>query len=407
MGFGQYDGNSTFIDGITSYSPLRDAFGRLRICSPETIFDTTFRWDKQPITWSESTASGGTVTHNSNKASVELAVTTTTNSTAIFQSRQYTHYHPGKSQLIVITGNFIANAANVVKKIGYYDDDNGVFFQLSGSTLSVVRRTKTSGSVVDNVINQADWNIDKLDGTGASDITIDITKQQIFVIDFQWLGSGRIRYGFDIGGVIVYCHEELSSNVLTLPWSQTGDAPIRAELKNNSATAASMHITCCAIVCENFWSPEGILRTINNGQTARSISGSSTVPIISLRKQSAYVNVPVKIVDTCFFANSADDLLISIVYNGTLTSPSWSNVSGVCQQDVSATAISGGETVYSSYLRGAAGASSFTLTDVFREVGNTVLGRDIAGNSDIVSLVVTNVTAGTTSLGAINYRELL
>lgn len=393
----------------SSSNALLDAFGRTRVSNPETIFSTTFRWDKQPIIWAELVASGGTVTHNANAVSVELACTTTTNSSAVFQSRQYIHYHPGKSQLIMITGNFKSTATNVTKRIGYYDDDNGVFFQLSGTTLSVVRRTKTSGSVVDNTTAQASWNLDTLNGSGASGVTIDVTKQQIFVIDFQWLGSGRIRYGFVFGGKIVYCHEDNSANTLTVPWSQTGDAPVRAEITNAVSTASDMHITCASVICENFWGPDGILRTVNNGSTARTFGliGSAAVPVISLRKQSAYVNVPVEILDFQGFAATADDFLVTIVFNGTLTGASWANVSGVCQSDVSATSLSGGTNLYSYYLRGGSGAASVAVTDIFQESVSAFLGRDVSGNSDIITVLAMNLTATASFYGVINYKELL
>jgi hypothetical protein len=391
-----------------SANPEFDAFGRARVSSPETIFDTSFRWDKQPITWSESVTSGGTVTHNADKASVDLACTTTTNSEAIFQSRQYMRYHPAKSTLIVISGSFLSTGTNVRKRIGYFDDSNGVFFQLDGTTLSVVRRTKTSGSVVDNTTAQASWNIDPLDGSGGSGITLDVTKQQIFVIDYQWLGSGRIRYGFYIGGRIIYCHEDLTANVLAVPWSQTGDNPVRTEIKNSGSTASSMHITCAAVICENFWSPEGILRTANNGTTARSLTSiGSTLPVISLRKQSAYINVPVKIMDFGVFGNSSDDFIMSIIYNGSLTGASFANVAGVCQVDTSATAISGGTTLYSEYLRGSSSAPSMKLAEIFHESVNAFLGRDLAGNSDQVTVLVTAVTASSSAMGLINYKEFL
>lgn len=398
--------NDSLIDTSSENAQL-DAFGRQRTSLPQSIFETTFRWDKQPVTWTELDVSGGTVTHSANKASVDLAVTTTTNSRAVFQSRQYIKYHPGKSHLILISGSFNSGATSVTKRFGYYDDDNGVFFQMSGTTLSVVRRTKTSGSVVDNTTNQSSWNLDKLDGAGASGYTLDTSKQQIMVIDFQWLGSGRIRYGFDLGGKIIYCHEEHTGNVLTVPWSQTGDAPIRAEILNAGSTASSMHITCCSAITESHYSPEGLIRTANNGVTPRSIAGSGTLPLLSLRKQTAYINAIVKMVDLGWFASSADDLLCSVVLNGTLTGASWVNAAGVCQVDRSATAISDGTTIYSTYLRGAAGAVSVSVTDIFRDVVNTALGRDISGNSDIISLVATNITSGTSVATYLNYRELV
>ena len=393
---------------MSSSNPNLDAFNRLRVSTPETIFDSSFRWDKQPVTWCELTASGGTVVHNSDTVSIDLSVTTTTGSSAIFQSRQYVRYHPGKGQAILITGNFNGIATSVTKRIGYFDENNGIFFQLSGSTLSVVRRTKVSGSVVDNTTAQSSWNLDRLDGTGPSGVTIDTSKQQIFLIDFQWLGSGRIRYGIVAGGKIIYCHQDNNANVLTTPWSQTGDAPIRASISNAGSTSSSMHITCCAVLSEGTWAPDGILRTVNLGSTPRAIgSVGSVIPALSLRKKSAYLNVPIKIEDLTVLGNSSDDTLITLIFNGSLTGASWTSLSGVAEYDRSATAISGGTPIYSSYLRGTNGSASSVLLDIFKEVKNAPLGQDLSGNSDIFSVVITAITNNPSVYLDINYRELL
>jgi hypothetical protein len=304
-----------------------------------------------------------------------------------------------------MSGNLNSAATDVTKRIGYFDTENGVFFQLASSILSIVTRSKTSGSVVDTAVAQSSWNIDKLDGTGASGYTLDLSKQQIFVIDFQWLGSGRIRYGVSIGGAIVYCHEVNAANILTVPWSQTGFAPFRVEITNSGSTASSLFLTCCTAICENFYNPDGQLRTINNSTTTR--TASTTLPLISLRKQSAYLSVPVKIIDLGVFASSADDLLVTVVLNGSLTGASWSDVSGYCQRDVSATSMTGGTVLYSSYVRGAAGASSTVIQEAFQDVVSTILGSDLTGASDILTLYVSSVSGSANVLGYINYKEIM
>lgn len=390
------------------FNPQLDAFGRNRISSPETVTEFVFRYGK-PGTWTESTASGGTVTHDADKVSVVLACTTTTNSNATYQCRKYTHYQPGTSQLVQISGNFIETATNVTKRIGYFDANNGLFFQLAGSTLSVVRRTKTSGSVVDNVTAQSSWNIDKLDGTGTSGLTIDVTKQQIFIIDFKWLGSGRIRYGFYISGAIRYCHEEYVSNVLTVPYSQSGDAPVRAEITNASATASSMHITGCAVVCENGWNPQGQIASANTGSTERTIgSNGVSLPMVSIRKASANISSSIQILDAGVFGNTDSDLLILIIANPTLTGASWVSNGGITEKDQSATSYTGGTVLYSLYQRTTSAGDSILITEIFRQIANTQIGADLAGASGIVTLAVTNIGGGTAKgFGVINYRELI
>lgn len=384
-----------------------DSFGRLRVSEPETVFESTFQYDKQPLLFVESTASGATVTQDSNKKAVILSATTTTNSRAIFQSRYYLKYHPGKSSLLMMSFNFKSAATNVDKLIGQFDDNNGVFFKLSSSTLSVIQRSKTSGSVVDTAIAQSSWNLDKLDGTGTSGITLDLSKQQILVIDQQWLGAGRVRCGFRIDGQTIYCHQILNANNLTTLYTQTADLPIRVEIKNNSATASTIEFTCSTLMSEGGWQPEGLLRSINNGVTARTFAGNTSVPVLSLRKQSAFVNVPVQIVDFGAIATSGDDFLIQLILNGTLTGASFADVGGVCQADVSATALSGGTVLVSTYLAGSSNGNSTATFEALQNALNVILGASIAGTSDILSIYASNITASANLVAYMNYKEFV
>ena len=87
----------------------------------------------------------------------------------------YHHYLPGKSQLILESFCLGTARANTVKRIGYFDDRNGIFLQQAGDgSLSFVLRSYITGGVGNTVIPQA----------------------QLIMIDFQWLGVGRIRIGF-------------------------------------------------------------------------------------------------------------------------------------------------------------------------------------------------------------------
>lgn len=394
----------------TFHQAAFDAFGRFRISNPKSVFDATFLIDKQPLLFSEQVAIGGTVTQNSNTANVEMATTTSSGSSSIFQSKQYIKYHPGKSQLILISAFLGIGKTNNRRRFGQFDSDNGYFFQINGETLSVCLRSNTSGSAVDTVIDQSSWNIDKLDGTGPSGITLDISKHNLFIIDYQWLGGGRIRYGFDFGGKVTYCHEILNANILSINYSKSAILPLRFENVNTGATASNTicYITCCCVISEGDYSPEGVLRRTSNQTTTKSVGGSGTlVPVLSLRKQSAYVNIPVKIQEVECFINSVDDSEFLVLINPTLTGASWSNVDGICQRDVTATALSGGTQIYGSYVRSSSSAPSVKVASEIFQLANAILGSDLAGASDIITIAVRNITSTSTALASITYKELL
>jgi len=147
---------------------------------------------------------------------------------------------------------FAAATTNLDQRVGQFDDNNGYFLEMSGSTVNVVRRTKTSGSVVNNKTAQADWNIDPMDGTGLSHLTLDHTKGQILEIDYQWLSMGRIRYGFSVDGINYYVHEELIANSLDVPSITTPNLPIRWEVVTTDtiAGARTLEAICASISSE-------------------------------------------------------------------------------------------------------------------------------------------------------------
>lgn len=87
--------------------------------------------------------------------------------------------------------------------------------------------------IQDQVIKQTAWNIDKLDGTGASGYDVDITKMQMIGIEYSWYGAGFINFmlrGSD--GNFIYCHRIKNSNINTEAYMRTGNMPVRYEVIN-------------------------------------------------------------------------------------------------------------------------------------------------------------------------------
>ena len=257
------DGSGTFYFPVVDFkgnskivladSPHIDAFGRLRVSNPVNEFTSEFQYNLHPLFYDAVTASNGTVTHNAPMSAADLDVTTDDGSKAMIQTFEYFRYQPGKSLAIAMTFVMPSQQAGTTMQVGYFDDDNGFFLEVKdASTIQFVRRTKTSGSVVDNAVTQANWNVDKLDGTGASGITLDLTKGQILRIDMQWLSLGRIRMCFDIDGELIPAHQFLVANVLTVPSTTTGNLPVRWLMENTSAPASAktMQAICSSVFTE-------------------------------------------------------------------------------------------------------------------------------------------------------------
>jgi len=209
--------------------------------------------------------------------------------TSFLQSYDYVPYQPGKSQLAVITFVMGTGVANVTKDVGYFDAANGIFLRQNGASgLQIICRSSTSGGVVDTEVEQASWNLDVLDGTGTSRQTLDITKAQIMVIDLQFLGMGRVRVGFDIDGIIVYVHEFLNANSLTVPYMQTASLPIQVLVTaSGSGSSATAHFKCAAVNSEG-----GIISdygyTFATPEATATAGSGSRVHILSLRPLTTF-----------------------------------------------------------------------------------------------------------------------
>lgn len=234
-------------------SALIDAFGRQRFAAPFTIADYSHAYGQEEEMITEASGSG-TTSNKPDEASIELSLGTGSTDFVVHQSRQYHQYQPGKSQLTMMSFNFQTVRANTTKRLGYFDDRNGVFLQQAGDgTISFVKRSYSTGSAVDTTVDQADWNLTKLDGSVASNgITLDLTKSQLLIIDFQWLGVGRIRVGFAVGGTVVYCHEFKHANIETTVYWSNPALPVRCEMRNTDTAVGTttMLQTCATVMSE-------------------------------------------------------------------------------------------------------------------------------------------------------------
>lgn len=228
-------------------SPGLDAFQRLRVGSPAYVFDNQFTYDLSPLIFEPVTAqSGASVTHDStNRNALMNFASTPTGGAAYLQSFEHFRYQPGRSQQVFITFNFIATAANCLKFVGYSDGVNGIELQQNGSTVQMVIHSATTNGT--QTVTQANWNLDKMNGLGKSGVTLDLTKTQIFVIDFQALYVGRVRVGFDIGGVITYVHQFVHANQIATPYIQTANLPLRVGMTCTGTVSTTMRFICCSI----------------------------------------------------------------------------------------------------------------------------------------------------------------
>ena len=388
-----------------------DAFGRLRVSAPYTIFDSQNRYaiDNQ---FDTSTATGGSTTYLPNESSVRMDVTTSSGSEVVRQTYRCMPYQPGKGLLLLAT--FVMNTAKtgLRQRVGYFGTQNGVFLQQSGSTVSFVLRSYISGSVSDaRTVDQADWNGDKLDGTGASGYTLDLTKAQILWMDFEWLGVGSVRCGFIIDGNYIVCHTFENANDITSVYMTTAILPIRYEITNTAATASasSMKQICSSVVSEGGYEQTSIEHIARRTATKTSI-GTTFLPLVSIRLASTALNAVVLPVKFNVMPTSAgDDFEVILTKNSTgLTSASWAAVSSDAnvEQDTSATAMTVGTIVDIQYVK-STNQSSGTINQPAAYNWDLQLGSSLTGTSDIYTLGI-RVLSGSSgaAIGSLTFYDL-
>ena len=389
-------GNSASIDGA----------GRWRISEPTTVFDSKLLVDKQPLFWDESLGAGCTSTYNTNQSSVTLTSANTGTVSAIRQTFRRMPYQPGKSQLFHLTFVMGSPVANQFQEVGAFDDNNGFFIRQTGTYKALVRRTYTSGSAVDNEVQQSSWNLDKLDGTGKSGLTLDLTKDTFFTFDFLWQGVGAIRFGFKFNGTIVYCHEMTIANNLSVPSIQIPNLPIRYSVRGNGSQAATATLTqiCSTCISEGGFNPIGMVRSVNNGNTVKTIASGATAALLSIRLKSTNTMASISEKKLSVLAKTSTNFLWQLIFNTTLGGvPSYTGLTNSSiEYDVAGTTVTGGIIVASGYGSG-------TIDQIDSDIENALhLGSSITGTLDIITLAVTNLgVANEDFLGSVTWKELL
>lgn len=383
-----------------------DAFGRLRISQPYTLFDSQNRYEKD-VQFSEELVTGGTATFVANESSVDLAVTAASGSKAVRQTYRVFPYQPGKSLMLLATFVMNAGKTNLRQRVGYFNTSNGVFFQLNGTTKSFVLRTNTSGTPSDaRTVDQSAWNGDKLDGTGPSKIILDTSKAQILYMDFEWLGVGSVRCGFVIDGTFYVCHTFNNANDIDKVYMTTAILPVRYEIENTGATSGASTLTqiCSSVTSEGGYDQKSLLLWAR--MTSATTVSTAFQPLVSIRLKSTSLGAVV--IPSIFNAmpiGSTLDYEVALIKNPTLTGASWVSSNINVEEDLSATALTGGTVVQSTYVSGSNQGSGLASGDLQYNFA-LQLGSTISGASDIYTLAARTISGTDDIIGALSYYDL-
>lgn len=388
-------------------TPLNDAFGRMRTSYPDSIFDNYEIQGKKTLFWSENHIGTVACTHVANQSAIQFACSMTSGNKVTRSSRKLSLYTPGTSLMVLATGIMGTGQTGSAQRIGFFDDYNGVFFEQKDAAMGAVIRTNTSGTPTDTRVEQEDWNIDTMDGNGPSGITLDFTKTQIFWFDLEWLGVGRVRFGFVHEGIIYVCHECYHNNRLDTVYMSTPLLPVTYEIENLTAVTAALddfRQICCSVQREGGESTSHKHKNSNNLVTPIAVTSTAWTPVIAIQIATGYVGKGmIKPENINVISQGTKDILFEVVYGGTVEGGTFvTNTSGIGMTNITATNVTGGTRLAAQYVS----ASDRIADNIFDK--NFWLGGTCTGTADTLAIrarAITGVTTGTV-LASIDFKEV-
>ena len=398
-----------------------DAFGRLRASMPTTLFDSKTLHNKASLFWSQTATNGASVyfTSETSDASVTLSATGI-NQYAIRQTTQRFNYQPGKSQLAIFTG-ILNPVSNAIKRYGLfqsltaapYDPNCGLYFETqtdSPSSIAVVQHN--NGFLVPSVsARRENWNIDKLDGTGPSGKVLTLSAANIFLIDYEWLGVGRVRFGTVIDGAICYCHAINNAGNVQGAYIKTPNLPVRAEIRQTGAGTSSMKIICCSVMSEGGADFTGVTRSIDAGDyPGLTIAAGARRAILGVRLNAAKLDSVNEVINASVTmipqgASTQAAFHYELLHNPTLSAGgTWQSIADSSNFDYWRGSVEIGDegTVIASGY-GSVGSALDLSNSKFEKFLR--MGCSVTGKRDELYLVVTPLQNNLGVYGAITFLE--
>jgi hypothetical protein len=388
-----------------------DAFGRARISQPFTLFDSQLRYNKRNDQYVEQTVGGASTTYNINESTLSLNVTAAAGDKVTRETTRVFAYQPGKSLKIMTTFAFDEGQTGLTQRVGYFNDQNGIFFANIDGVNCIVKRSYITGSVVETVIPQNEWNIDKLDIASPSGVELDSSKSQIFFTDMEWLGVGSVRAGFVINGNFYVCHVFNHANLFDSTYMTTACLPVRYEIENTSATVASstMKQICATVISEGGYDLTGSQHSIARGITApvSMTTAGTAYPVVSLRLSSDKLDSIAVLRDmSALGIVNQGRFIFSLIRGATITGGAWTSLSGSnLEYNISATGMSGGD-VLTNTVTAVTNQSSQSITLDGNIFGFQMERDGLTGAAYTYTLAAVGGTNGSSALGAITWEEL-
>jgi hypothetical protein len=403
-------------DRLTPSGTAVDAFGRLRVSEPYTLFDSQHQ-DVENDKWDTLITGSGTKTHLANESAISLQIGTANNDSIIRETLRTMPYQPGKSLLIMNTFVMGEPKANVVQRLGYYTANNGIYFENDSGNNYLVLRSSVTGTVVETRVEQNDWNIDRFDGTGYSsqgtgsehETGLNVAKSNLFWMDIEWLGVGDVRCGFLVDGLLKTAHVFHNDNRNTTTYMRSAILPLRYEIFNKGVTTSNttMRQICSTVASEGGYTQINQTRSASTSLAGKNLTNGISNPMVNIRLKTNRLNAVVVPVSVDLYGLQATAYKYRIYENVTsLTGASWVSTddASAVEYDLSATAMTGGTLLKEGIFKGLESSKEIDLLGHLD--GSIQLTRKInAANGDIFTIAVVPTTNNDDAIVALSWQE--
>ena len=393
-----------------------DAFGRLRVSNPLTLFDSSHRYADNNL-WANSITGTAAATFNANEGLVDLTVGSASGDQIIRETIKVFSYQPGKSLLVMNTFVFGPAKSNLRQRAGYYGEANGIYFEREGSINYMVERSSVTGAPINTRVAQANWNQDKLDGSGPSGLVLDASKAQILYMDIEWLGLGTVRTGFIINGFFIPVHNFNHANLINTTYITTASLPLRYEMTNLAETtgASTLKQVCSTVISEGGYELRGAQLTAGNTITAPTTltTAGTFYPIVSIRLKTTRLDAIVILtaISILGISNNAN-YKWEVVASGTTTGGTWvsAGTNSAVEYNITGTAftVGTGRILATGFFQGSNQGSN--SVDILKEaLFASQLERDPFTTPPTryeLTLACTAAANGNQVLGSVDWEEI-
>jgi len=282
----------------------------------------------------------------------------------------------------------------------------GAYTLAGTSAVGAFAQAKGGSVPTETAVAQTSWNHDVMDGTGASTMTLDKTKGNVYQIRYQWLGFGRISFYIEddtgVGGKFILVHEIHYANSATTPSVNNPTLPL-------CVSAANAANTSNMVVNSGSWGGfiEGRNANlgISNAVTFETASvPTSETPLFTIHNHSIFqsvfhrVQVVPKLLSAAIEAVAGKSAILRIRLGATLTGASFAAHdadTSVVFVDSSATAVSGGSLVFASSVT-TGGNLLLDLTDYL----------DILRPPEFLTVTLEGQTVSVDAITGLTWKEL-